>query len=124
MHFWRMAPAVPEEPALVQRPDPPAPVPLPPQPRPEPPRGPDPSLPPAVLERLAELADAQGRAEHFLLAGKSYERQGDLPAALRCYRQALEPGGVDLAIAAGDSYLLMVLKNARQKEKRHANKDT
>ncbi|MGE3807066.1 MAG: hypothetical protein AB7K24_20575 [Gemmataceae bacterium] len=129
MHAWFLPPEEPKPPAIAHRPDP-LPPPPQPQPRPEPERratapAPDPSLPPAMLERLAELADADARAAHYLVAGKAHERQGDLPAALRCYRRALEPGGgIDLAIVEGDTYLIMVLKNNLQKEKRRANNDT
>jgi hypothetical protein len=56
-------------------------------------------------------------------AGDRYAaEEGDYPSALRCYREVLDAGSDrDRAIAPGDSWLLMVLKDARQKEKRDAN---
>jgi hypothetical protein len=55
-------------------------------------------------------------------ADRYLEEEGDVGSAVRCYGRALdEGGGRDLAIAPGDSWLLMVIKNARQKEKDDAN---
>lgn len=62
------------------------------------------------------------RAELYRQAGDRYlEHEGDLPSALRCYGQALDASAeADLTISASDNWLLMALKEARQKEKGHA----
>jgi hypothetical protein len=84
----------------------------------------DPQLPPNILEQLGELASKEQRTAYFRLAGDRYEKAGDVRAALRCYRLALNYASeVELAVSPSDSYLLMVLKNARQKEKRDGNND-
>jgi hypothetical protein len=73
-----------------------------------------------ALERLGEIAAADQRAVHFFRAGDRYEKAGDMAAALRCYKLALDAGTEsDLAVAESDSYLLMALKTARKKEKLH-----
>jgi len=53
-------------------------------------------------------------------AGDRYLRdESDLAAALRCYGNALDSGTEDdLQISTSDSWLLMAIKDARQKEKR------
>jgi hypothetical protein len=77
---------------------------------------------PAVLLE-AQALDAQERqAALYRVAGDRYaEAEGDVQSALRCYRNALDAGSEeDLAIAPDDNWLLMVLKDARQKERRYA----
>lgn len=65
---------------------------------------------------------AERRAELYQLAGDRYlEREADMQSALRCYRQALDASPeASLTISASDNWLLMALKEARQKEKTHA----
>ena len=86
--------------------------------------GPGPAPPPVVLEWQAADSN-EPRADLYLRAGDRYlEEDADYQSALRCYRGALDAGSDrDLAIAPDDSWLLMVLKDARQKEKRHANRN-
>lgn len=80
----------------------------------------DPNLPAPALEKLGELASAEQRAAHFFMAGDRYEKAGEMSAALRCYKLALDAGTEsDLVVAESDSYLLMALKTARKKEKPH-----
>jgi hypothetical protein len=75
----------------------------------------------AVLEWQA-VDSKEPRADLYRQAGDRYEDDGDYQSALRCYRGALGAGSdKDLAIAPDDSWLLMVLKDARQKEKRDAS---
>jgi hypothetical protein len=63
-----------------------------------------------------------GRAALFRQAGDLYlGEEGDLQAAVRCYGNALSVGAeVDLTISPQDNWLLMAIKDARQKEKRNA----
>jgi hypothetical protein len=63
-----------------------------------------------------------GRAGLFREAGDLYlDQEGDLASAVRCYRNALNAGTEgDLAISSQDNWLLMAIKDARQKEKRNA----
>ncbi len=74
----------------------------------------------ALEWRAFEASDR--RAELYRLAGDRYlEQHGDLQSALRCYRQALDAGTHEsLMISTSDNWLLMALKEARQKEKGHA----
>jgi hypothetical protein len=69
------------------------------------------------------LDSPQQRPEAYREAGDRYvAEEGDYQSAVRCYREALDAGSErDLAIRQDDSWLLMVLKDARQKEKRDAN---
>jgi hypothetical protein len=56
------------------------------------------------------------RAADNLLVEKA-----DPLSALRCYTKALDQGGADaLTVSANDTYLMMAIKDARQKEKRDA----
>jgi hypothetical protein len=53
-------------------------------------------------------------------AGDRYLTENlDARSALRCYDRALD-GNADLTVSADDSWLLMAIKDARQKEKRDA----
>jgi hypothetical protein len=74
-----------------------------------------------ALEWKAFDAD-QHRTEMYRKAGDRYINQDADPAsALRCYGQSLNGSSdKDLAISPNDDYLLMLVKNARQKEKDHA----
>jgi hypothetical protein len=76
----------------------------------------------SVLElewRAFESADK--RAELYRQAGDRYLLEHrDVQSALRCYRQALDAGTAEsLTISASDNWLLIALKEARQKEKNH-----
>jgi hypothetical protein len=75
--------------------------------------------PPERLEKWAYLQTGDKRVELYRRAGDGYLRRDDVQAALRCYRRALDAGSAeDLAIRADkDSWLLMSLKVARQKER-------
>jgi hypothetical protein len=65
------------------------------------------------------------RGELYRQAGDHYmTEEVDPQSALRCYSNALDSGTEqDLAISTDDDWLLMAIKNARQKEKKHANQD-
>ena len=84
-----------------------------------PPSDPYRSDPPERLEKWAFVQTGEKRAELYRRAGDGYLRRDDVQAALRCYRRALDAGSAeDLAIhAEKDSWLLMSLKMARQKER-------
>jgi hypothetical protein len=86
---------------------------------------PAPELPEAVAveERAADDDDLKAQAALYRRAGDLYlSAENDPAAAVRCYGNALDAGGeADLSVAPSDNWLLMTIKNARQKEKRHAN---
>jgi hypothetical protein len=75
----------------------------------------------ADLERKAR-ADEGRRADLYRRAGDLYAgEQGDLEAALRCYSRSLDASAEeDLAPAPDDHWLLMAIKDAREKEKQNA----
>jgi hypothetical protein len=77
---------------------------------------------PVELEWQA-LDHPEKRWELYRRAGDLYlNESGDLQAALRCYRGALEAAPAEgLRVSAQDSWLLMALKEAKQKEKDHAS---
>jgi hypothetical protein len=57
----------------------------------------------------------------YRTAGDRYLEEGNVPAAIRCYRNFLDAeGDAAPAPAASSSWLLMALTEAKQKEKRHA----
>jgi hypothetical protein len=62
------------------------------------------------------------RGELYRQAGDRYiTEENDPQSALRCYTNALDNGTEqDLAISSTDSWLLMAIKDARQKENNHA----
>ena len=62
------------------------------------------------------------RAELYRRAGDRYlGLEGDMQSALRCYRQALDANPeASWMISPTDNWLLVALKEARQKEKSHA----
>jgi hypothetical protein len=74
----------------------------------------------ALLKEWAAVES--GQAALFRDAGNLYlAEEGDLLAAVRCYGNALSVGTeADLAISPQDNWLLMAIKDARQKEKRDA----
>ncbi len=100
---------------------PPAPRPAPEGPVATRPAEPDAGLPAVVLEWRAFDRPEQ-RADLYRRAGDLYVRQeNDLEAAVRCYGNALDAGtNADLEIKPEDEWLLMAIKDARQKEKGHA----
>jgi hypothetical protein len=77
----------------------------------------------AVEERAADDDDLRTQAAHYRRAGELYlSAENDPAAALRCYGNALDAGGEEeLSVSPADDWLLMAIKNARQKERRHAN---
>ena len=81
---------------------------------------PAPGPAPSAVALEWQALEGPGRpAELYRQAGDRYlEEEGDPSAAVRCYGHALDAGGErDLAIAPEDSWLLMTIKAARQKEK-------
>jgi hypothetical protein len=62
------------------------------------------------------------RRERYQHAGDTYmNEEYDPQSALRCFRNALDSGTKqDLAISTNDNWLLMAIKDARQKETDHA----
>lgn len=76
----------------------------------------------AVVLEWQAFDSPDQRAELYRRAGDLYVSEGcDPHAALRCYQNALDNGSDgDLVISADDNWLLMALKNDRQKEKRYA----
>ncbi len=77
----------------------------------------------AVEERAADDDDLRAQAALYRRAGELYlSAENDPAAALRCYGNALDAGGEEaLPVSPADDWLLMAIKNARQKERRHAN---
>ena len=109
---------------LERRPAAPSPVPVAPPPQAGAPAAHD---PPAAVSALAaewQAFDSPDRgAELYRRAGDRYlTEEADPLAAVRCYGNALNAGAAqELAFDADDSWLLMAIKDARQKEKRDAN---
>jgi hypothetical protein len=93
-----------------------------PQPAPAAPAAPNAKPASAVAMEWKAFDADQHRQEMYRKAGDRYMNQDADPAsALRCYGQSLNGSSdKDLAISASDDYLLMLVKNARQKEKDHA----
>jgi hypothetical protein len=84
-----------------------------------------PAAPPSALAEEWEAVDHPDRAgELYRAAGDRYlAEESDPRAAVRCYGNALSAGPVaDLTIEPGDSWLLVAIKDARQKERRDANR--
>jgi hypothetical protein len=79
-------------------------------------------LPASVLERLAEAVSGDDYREFYRRAGDRHMKEtGDLAAALRCYRRALDAASPDeLVISDNDNWLIMTLKQARREELPHA----
>jgi hypothetical protein len=80
-------------------------------------------IPPPAIERLASHTDDRERSELLRTAGRRYlDEQNDPESALRCYTQALNAGSADdLKASPSDDWLLMALKDAREKENHRAN---
>jgi hypothetical protein len=77
---------------------------------------------PALALEWEAIDSPQLRPDLYRRAGDRYlDDEGDPESALRCYGQALDgAAAADRAVAAEDSWLLMAIKNARQKEKSYA----
>ena len=120
--FW----LAPRRVEVVRVQGPPAAAPAPaPQSQPNP-AAPTPPAAPAsavALEWKAFDAD-KPRPDLYRQAGDRYlQEDADPASALRCYGQALNGASdKDLAISPDDDYLLMVVKEARLKEKDHAKR--
>jgi hypothetical protein len=79
---------------------------------------------PRELELAAEQADGAESVRLFLDAARAFARGADWDAALRCYRNALDVSGGNLAIdPKNDDWLMVTLKLARKEEQSHANLD-
>jgi hypothetical protein len=79
---------------------------------------------PREIELAAEQADGAESARLFLDAARAFTRSSDWDAALRCYRNALDISGGNLAIdPKNDDWLMVTLKLARKEEQSHANVD-
>jgi hypothetical protein len=77
---------------------------------------------PALAREWRAFDSNEHRGELYQQAGNSYmTEEYDPQSALRCYTNSLDNGTEkDLAISADDNWLLMAIKNARQKENDHA----
>jgi hypothetical protein len=77
---------------------------------------------PALAREWRAFDSVEHRGELYQQAGDSYMTEEiDPQSALRCYTNALDSGTEkDLTISADDNWLLMAIKNARQKENDHA----
>jgi hypothetical protein len=117
----RLATATAPPPQVVQQPTPSAP--RPPQPaaasRPTDDGG-------EAVAMEDQAVDTRGKPREkrdlYCRAGDRYlHDRGDLPSAVRCYGGALDGASDDdLKISPDDSWLLMALKEAKQKERKHA----
>jgi len=76
----------------------------------------------ALAAEWIAFDSTERRSDLYRQAGDRYmTEEKDLESALRCYRNALDSGTEqDLAISPDDNWLLMIIKNARQKEKKYA----
>jgi hypothetical protein len=74
----------------------------------------------SALAREERAAEDDRRAELYRQAGDQYlADHGDVRSALRCYGRSLD-AGAELTLRPDDHWLLMAIKDARQKENRHA----
>jgi hypothetical protein len=80
--------------------------------------------PSAVEQEWAALENPELGAEPYRAAGDRYlTEEADPQAALRCYTTALDRGGDEaLAVDRDDSWLLILIKDAREKEKTNAKR--
>ena len=76
----------------------------------------------ALATEWTAFDSTEHRAELYRKAGDRYmEEENDPLSALRSYGNSLDNGvEQDLAISSDDNWLLMAIKDARQKEKNHA----
>ena len=73
------------------------------------------------MRRLGSELGVEAMAIYRRAADVYATEQGDLESALRCYSRSLDAGtDEDLAISPDDHWLLMAIKDARQKEKNDA----
>ncbi len=83
------------------------------------------TLPAPAVEDWAARADDGERAALYRRAGDRYlDEESDPLAALRCYTKALSSGAGESSFSPEDNWLLMAIKNAREKEKRDAKNDS
>ena len=101
-----------------------------PSPRSLPPPNPEKAAP-AVQETAVALEwraidSPTPRPDLFRRAGDRYLNEaGDIRSALRCYRNALDSGSeADEKISPNDTWLLIALKEAKQREKLYARKSS
>ncbi len=91
---------------------------------PQPPVSPPtpPAEAPALAQEWRAFDSSDQRGELYRRAGDRYlTEENDPLSALRCYTNALDNGSEqDRAISADDNWLLMAIKDARQKENKHA----
>jgi len=80
--------------------------------------------PPSAVDLEWHALEGPGRrAERYRAAGDRYLEEADPEGAVRCYGASLdEASEAERAISAGDNWLLMAIKEARQKEKDDAKK--
>lgn len=84
-------------------------------------------VPASVLEQWASIVAPRERSKLYRRAGDRYlEESGDMESAVRCYSRSLDHAAPeDLAISLDqDNWLIMALKEARQKERKHARSDS
>jgi len=86
------------------------------------PRPPVPADESALAREVVAFDSLDQRGELYRQAGDRYmEEESDPQSALRCYANALDNvPKQEQAISSDDNWLLMAIKNARQKEKDHA----
>jgi hypothetical protein len=79
----------------------------------------------ALAQEWQAFDSLKERAALYRQAGDRYmTEENDPQSALRCFSNALDNGTEqDLAISSDDNWLLMAIKDARQKEKNHAKQD-
>jgi hypothetical protein len=90
-----------------------------------PPKSPS-ALPASPLALEWQAVDSrEKRPDLYRQAGDRYlQENGDVQSAVRCYRNMLEAAPEEAAaISADDNWLLMALKDAKQKEKRRGKSD-
>jgi hypothetical protein len=87
-----------------------------------------PPVPPVVVEAMKNpvqlewqaVQNEEKRAQLYRLAAQQYAQDSDWQSALRCYGNSLNVASEqDLTISVNDDWLLMAIKDARQKEKTH-----
>jgi hypothetical protein len=80
----------------------------------------EPPANPVELEWQAFDSQKNRAASYFLAGNKYLEANEDVESALRCYTQALDAcTPAELEITPDDNWLVVILKNARLKEKNH-----
>jgi hypothetical protein len=71
-----------------------------------------------------QAADAEdNKSDLYRQAAERYQEKGDYVSALRCFENSLNVGSeADQELSVNDDWLLMALKEARQREKNHAKR--